>query len=103
DLQEAPAIWEPRDNRVGFFEFNLAGVGRKILRAVHLQGYSFYLAFFSPIQRSADEAISREAILSTMPGIALLSASRQTVSLASNGIDAWQSFRDARDNSYKAS
>jgi hypothetical protein len=41
-------VWEPKNNRVGLVVFNAEGVGRKVLRAVHLRSFSFFLAFFDP-------------------------------------------------------
>jgi hypothetical protein len=41
-----PSIYYPTMNRVGYLWFNIEGVGRKMLRSVHLQSFSFYLAFY---------------------------------------------------------
>jgi hypothetical protein len=51
-LQDAPAVWEPQDNRVGLANFEMPGLGRKILRVVHLRSYSFFLAFVQKADRS---------------------------------------------------
>jgi hypothetical protein len=42
---ELPRIHYPTINRCGHLWFNIEG---KVLRAVHLQSFSFYLAFFHP-------------------------------------------------------
>jgi hypothetical protein len=67
DLVDAPSTWEPQDNRCGHMYFNVAGVGQKVLRAVHLRSYSFFLAFFEPGGKSATLKHFTETFLSIVP------------------------------------
>jgi hypothetical protein len=60
ELIGAPIVWEPKDNRVGLVVFNAEGVGRKVLRAVHLRSFSFFLAFFVPSCRRQDETACKK-------------------------------------------
>lgn len=102
EWQEAPVLWEPRENRVGHIVFSVPGQGRKVLRAVHLRSYSFLLAFFSPDERAATHQDFANVFQSMMPGAVLLLASRQRANLICNGIDAWDSFNGARENAIQS-
>jgi hypothetical protein len=99
DLEHAPAIWAPSENRVGFMYFNAPGVGRKLLRAVHLRSYSFYLAFFAPSENPAVTKDFASVFQSTLRTTVLLLASRQRADLVCDGADAWESIYAARANS----
>jgi hypothetical protein len=100
ELAGAPAIWEPQDNRVGLAAFNVEGVGRKVLRAVHLRSFSFFLAFFDPKEKSAVVSHFAKTFLERMSTMVLLSASRTHADLVCDGMDAWQSFYGSRQNSF---
>jgi hypothetical protein len=90
-------------NRVGNLWFDVPGVGRKLLRAVHLRSFSFYLAFFKPDESKAVlEDFSRE-FLSRLPMAELLRPSRTRVELVCNGIEAWESFKNSRDFKFTTS
>lgn len=98
DLVDAPPVWKPADHRVGFLWLDVPGAGRKLLRAVHLRSYSFFLAFFDP---SAGGALARtfaEVFRSRMPNAVLLTASRTWVDLVCNGANAWQLYDGGREN-----
>lgn len=97
EFQDAPAVWEPQDNRVGFAWFDCPGVGRKLLRAVHLRSYTFYLAFFQITEKSSVANDFAREFLLRMPGTALLMASRSRLNLECDGEDAWRSFDGARE------
>jgi len=99
-LVGAPIIWEPQDNRVGLVAFSVEGVGRKVLRAVHLRSFSFFLAFFDPKGKSAVVRDFSKTFLEQMSAMVLLSASRTYVDLVCDGADAWQSFYGSRENSF---
>ena len=99
-LVGAPIIWEPQDNRVGLVAFSVEGVGRKVLRAVHLRSFTFFLAFFDPKGKSAVVRDFSKTFLEQMSAMVLLSASRTYVDLVCDGADAWQSFYGSRENSF---
>jgi hypothetical protein len=100
ELNGAPAMWEPQDNRVGQLAFIAEGVGRKVLRAVHLRSFSFFLAFFDPKEKWAVTSHFSKAFLERMSAMVLLSASRTYADLVCDGMDAWQSFYGSRENSF---
>lgn len=102
DCQDAPALWEPQDNRVGLVHFEAPGIGRKILRAVHLRSYSFFLAFFEPGTSMAAASVFTREFLARMPGTILLVASRKQLDLVCDGADAWHSYDGARENKFVA-
>ncbi len=99
-LCDAPAMWEPRENRVGFMHFVVPGVGKKVIRAVHLRSYSFFLAFYD-LSATRSVALDFSAVfLSKMHGTAVLSPSRSVTHLICDGADAWKSSENARDNEF---
>ncbi len=100
DLADAPLIWEPQDNRCGHLDFNVPGVGRKIVRVVHLRSYSFFLAFFKPGEKSATLKHFAETFLRTMSASELLLPSRPRIELICDGMDAWKSIDAARENRF---
>lgn len=100
ELAGAPLVWEPQDNRVGLLAFSAQGVGRKVLRAVHLRSYSFFLAFFDPQEKRSTLSDFSKTFLERMSATVLLSASRNYFDLVCDGMDAWQSFYGSRENSF---
>lgn len=100
DLVDAPSTWEPQDNRCGHMYFNVAGVGQKVLRAVHLRSYSFFLAFFEPGGKSATLKHFTETFLSIVSASALLLPTRPRMELFCDGMDAWDSIDGARENRF---
>lgn len=92
-------LFRPTDHRVGHAWFDVPGVGRKLLRAVHLRAFSFYLAFYKPSGDSAAVQAFSAAFLKLKPEAVLLRPSRPTVTLVCDGEDAWASFEAARVNS----
>ena len=100
ELVGAPVVWEPQDNRVGLVAFNAEGVGRKVLRGVHLRSFSFFLAFFDPKGKSTVISDFSETFLGRMSAMVLLSTSRTYADLVCDGVDAWQSFYGSRENSF---
>jgi hypothetical protein len=99
ELVGAPIVWEPQDNRVGLLAFSAEGVGLKILRAVHLRSFSFFLAFFDPRGKSAVVSDFSKTFLGGRRQTVLLFASRDYADLVCDGMDAWQSFYGSRENS----
>lgn len=94
---EPPVIYEPTSHRVGQLVFR-AGNGQKVLRAVHLRSFSFYLAFFRPDERRRVMDHFDHTFTSSFPGTTRLRPSRPAVDLCCNGMGAWDSFRLAREN-----
>jgi hypothetical protein len=95
---EEPKIWEPRLNRIGLVWLTLEG-RNKLLRMVHLQSYTFYLAFTEP-GSGASAAKEFSAVFTRhSPGTVELLASRPKVTLSCAGLDAWRAFKGSRQNS----
>ena len=96
-------VFRPTMNRVGNLWFDVSGVGRKLLRAVHLRSFSFYLAFFKLDEsRAILNDFSRE-FLGQLPMTELLRPSQPRIELVCNGIDAWQAFKNSRDIKFTTS
>jgi hypothetical protein len=95
---DAPDVWEPRDNRVGLAWINIPSRGRKLLRTIHLRSYSFLLGFNAPGATSAEARNFADALLTFVPGTKLLTASSSHLDLSCNGVDAWESYFGARQN-----
>jgi hypothetical protein len=92
-----PLIFQPTMNRVGHMWFTAHGVGKKLLRAVHLRSYSFYLAFFEPEETSSVLLGFSNEFLSRMAETVLLRPSIGIAELVCNGTDAWVSFAQSRE------
>lgn len=93
---ERPIIFFPNMNRVGHIFFRVHGVGQKLLRAIHLRSFSFFLAFFRPGEaRVALDDFAEHFCRNSRT--TLLRPSRPQVELQCNGIGAWSSFKDSRD------
>jgi hypothetical protein len=92
-----PTIYYPMMNRVGNLWFEVEGVGRKMLRSVHLQSFSFYLAFFKPDEQRVVKEHFTRTLLERMPATVLLRASLNRVTLLCDGMNAWDSVADARN------
>jgi hypothetical protein len=98
DPNDAPMMYFPTDHRVGHAWFAAHGVGRKMLRAVHIRSYSFFLAFFAPGEKQSVMHEFSRHYLARHENAVLLKASRSTVSLVCNGMNAWESANGAREN-----
>lgn len=97
---EQPVIVVPNINRVGHIQFAVPGIGKRILRAVHLRAYSFFLAFYRRNeQRSVQDSFSKDFTMH-MDATVLLRPSRQHISLECNGMGAWTSQRGARETRF---
>lgn len=91
-------LFRPTSHRVGHAWFDVPGVGKKLLRSVHLRSFSFFLAFF---EKDAGASIAQDfakEFLARTSAMRLLRSSRSKVTLICDGCDAWQSFNDAREN-----
>jgi hypothetical protein len=91
-----PLMHYPTLNRCGNVWFNVEGVGKKLLRAVHLQSFSFYLAFFVPNERREVVEHFTKTFLRLMRATVLLRHSRKSVILFCDGMNAWDSVAEAR-------
>ena len=97
DPSGAAWICWPAEHRVGHLWFT-APQGRKLLRAVHLRSYSFFLAFFKQGERRAEMELFSKAFLVRFPKAKLLRASVPRVELVCDGFSAWESAEGARSN-----
>ncbi|MBY3167397.1 hypothetical protein [Rhizobium laguerreae] len=93
-----PRLFEPTSNRVGFMNFTVPGVGRKVMRTVHIRSYSFFLAFFEPKETSAVRTDFDSQFLAEIPNAVRLRPSSSAVSLVCDGWSAWDSFEGSRVN-----
>jgi hypothetical protein len=93
---ERPVIIRPDIHRVGHAWFAPEGIGKKMLRAVHLRSFSFYLAFWRPSERRAEIDYFTKWFLEQVPGAVLLRASRKRETLVCDGVSAWDSISEAR-------
>ncbi|RWP67751.1 hypothetical protein [Mesorhizobium sp.] len=94
---DEPEIWEPKLNRVGHAYITILGKS-KLLRIVHLQSFIFYLAFFEPGSGASTTKEFISAFTAHSPGTIELLASRSDVTLACEGLDAWDAFKGSREN-----
>jgi hypothetical protein len=91
-----PTIYYPVMHRVGNMWFTPVGIGRKMLRAVHLRSFSFYLAFWQPKERREEIDIFTKNFLERVPATALLRASRNRETPICDGMNAWDSVSESR-------
>ncbi len=89
---ERPIIVEPTINRAGHVFFRVPGVGQKVLRAVHLQAFSFFLAFYQPGERSGVRIDFERVFTQHMRSTVRLRPDQPRVDLLCDGIGAWESF-----------
>jgi hypothetical protein len=92
-----PTIYYPVIYRVGNMWFTLEGIGKKMLRAVHLRSFSFYLAFWQAKERREEIDIFTRAFLDCKPASVLLRASRSRETLICDGMNAWDSISTSRN------
>lgn len=87
----------PTGHRLGQLFFRAPDGREKLLRAVHLRGFSFFLAFFDPSGPRSDEREFSRVFLHGLPAAVLLRKSSPCVDLRCE-VDAWQIFAGARAN-----
>ena len=92
-----PTIYYPVVHRVGHMWFTREGIGKKMLRTVHLRSFSFYLAFWQPKERREEIDIFTKTFLEDMPAAVLLRASRNRETLICDGMNAWDSISESRN------
>ncbi|MEH1941990.1 MAG: hypothetical protein V7L01_17480 [Nostoc sp.] len=85
--------WEPDIHRIGFAQFISNDGRKKILRAIHLRSYSFFLAFFQPgtTKSEINEFIS--IFLLQKQEVKHISPRSDSVVLLCDGMDALESFQ----------
>jgi hypothetical protein len=93
-------IFQPQMNRVGFAYFVAPGIGKKLMRAVHLRSYSFFLAFWQPGRGLAEQIDFADVFTRHLTETALLKSSQAKIKLKCNGAGAWDSFKSSRDNQF---
>jgi hypothetical protein len=89
---------EPTVHRSGHLYFIEHGVGKKLVRAIHLRSYSFFLAYWPPGNGRAEQDDFNTVFTSRLGGTVLLRPSQPKVKLKCDGIGAWQSISGARNN-----
>lgn len=90
------SLFYPAIHRVGHMIFRIPGIGQKILRAVHLRSYTFFLAYW-PIRGGREEQEDFEHVFTSFNrGTCILKPSKPSVHLVCDGMGAWQSFRESR-------
>jgi hypothetical protein len=98
EIHERPYVLEPSVNRLGHMLFRAEGIGEKILRAIHLRAFTFYVAFFKLGERRHVMDYFSDVFVRSLSEVTLLRPSINRVSLVCNGIDAWTSFMNSRDD-----
>jgi hypothetical protein len=99
DPSLGPFVFAPLENRLGHMLFETP-VDRKVLRAVHLRAFSFFLAFFQPGEKVAGMDYFERHFLERNRHVARLKPSRSTVTLVCDGMNAWEAVKEARANSF---
>jgi hypothetical protein len=97
---DQPIIWYPDMNRVGFVYYVTHGIGKKLMRAVHLRSYTFYLAFWQPNRGQAEQNHFSDVFTHQLTGIVLLRPSQPQVNLECIGIGAWDSFKYSQSTEF---
>lgn len=97
---ERLVLFEPTMHRVGHLVFRAHGIGEKVLRAIHLRSYSFFLAYWQPTGGAAEQEDFANVFMSRMRGTELLRASQSTARLRCFGMGAWESFRSSRNTRF---
>jgi hypothetical protein len=89
-------IWEPDGNRTGHMFFRAHGIGEKLLRAVHLRSYSFFVAYWEPNAGSTEQNFFECVFGSQQRFATLLRPSKQSIQVVCDGMGAWESWRESR-------
>ncbi|CAN5504441.1 hypothetical protein BH11PSE4_BH11PSE4_06440 [soil metagenome] len=101
DPAKAPFHFAPLENRLGHLLFRTEE-NEKLLRAVHLRAFTFCLAFFEPGQRTSGMDYFERHFLERNPFTRRLRPSRNNLKIVCDGMDAWESVRDGRGNTFVA-
>jgi hypothetical protein len=92
--------FEPRIHRVGHLHFRAHGLGQKLVRAVHLRSFSFYLAYWAPGGSRAEQDDFESIFTNCLPATSMLRPSDPDVQLECDGIGAWESYRQSRSGQF---
>jgi hypothetical protein len=92
---ELPILFEPTNNRVGHSFFEMHGIGKKLLRVVHLRSFSFYIAFWPKGVRRCEQVLF-ENHFKRVNGMRLLRPTQLAARLTCDGLGAWESFKGSR-------
>lgn len=91
-----PRVYKPHAHRIGFYWFRDPPLNQKLLRAVHLRSFSFFIAFFRECEPVEEIDFFIERFSFRRPETQILSPNTAVVTITCDGIDAWQSFRASR-------
>jgi hypothetical protein len=94
-------LWEPEGNRTGHMFFRAHGVGQKLLRAIHLRSYSFFVAYWEPTSGRAEQNFFETIYCAQERFATLLRPSRPSVQLVCDGMGAWESWRESRSTTFR--
>lgn len=97
---DQPMIFYPDLNRVGFIHFTAPGIGKKLLRAVHLRSFTFFIAFWQPGKGQSEQYDFEKQFTSHLTGTTLLRPNRPKLIVECNGMGAWDSFKNSRNNHF---
>lgn len=86
----------PVGNRVGFLMYESMDGRRKILRAVHLRAFSFFVAFFDPKNGSKSQSGFLRVFTSECPEAQFVRPGTSMLTMHCTGPDAWSSYRHSQ-------
>lgn len=92
---EEDHVFVPAMNRVGHMHFVVSGLGRRLLRTVHLRAFCFVLAFSKPGNPRSEQDFFAKLFQEQTRSL-LLRPSQPKVTLECNGMGAWTSFKYSR-------
>lgn len=93
-------VFLPNHNRVGFILFREPAVGQKLLRAIYLRSFSFYLAYTGPAGDLEVQYDFRRHFTRLMPSVVRLLPNKSKIELLCDGVGAWSSIQDARSTKF---
>ena len=93
---DKPLRWEPDIHRVGFAYFTSDDGRKKLLRAIHLRSYSFFLAFFQPGTTEAEINEFMSVFLLQKQNVKYLTPGSDSAVLLCDGLDAWKSIQGSQ-------
>lgn len=97
-LSEGPIILNPDINRIGHMYFRASGIGKKLLRAVHLRSFIFYLAFYEKAGGRSEQDFFARIFTSIMSGTTLLKPNMPEIVVECDGVGAWTAFKTSQNS-----
>lgn len=94
-------IWEPDSHRTGHMFFRAHGIGQKLLRAVHLRSFSFFVAYWEPTTDRAEQNFFETVYCAQEKFARLLRPSKQSIQVVCEGMGAWESWRESRSTEFR--